>query len=433
MKKIEVRQYRGMRDFLPEQMRKREYVFSKIKKVFEAHGFEPLETPAIELWETLAGKYGEEGERLIYRFTDRGGREVGLRYDLTVPLARVVAQYQNQIIFPFKRYQMQPVWRADRPQKGRFREFYQCDVDIVGSKDMIADAEVLTVIYEALKDLGFKNFTIRVNNRKLLRSLALKVEAAEKEFDIARAIDKLDKKGKEGVKEELEKTGLEPDKIDFVLKIIDARQLDEVASLLEGVEGTEEGIEELRELFNLTESYGIPPSFISFDMSLARGLDYYTGPIFETVVKEPRIGSITGGGRYDNLIGIFAGRQIPATGTSLGVERIITVMDELNMFPSSIGQKTQALVAHFRDTVEEAFKIASMLRKEAITAEVFPAVKSLRAQLGYASDKGIPFVVIAGEELKEGKVAIKNLRTGHQELVPLDQLSQYLKKNTLQR
>ncbi len=433
MKKIEVRQYRGMRDFLPPDMRKREFVFNTIKKVFEKHGFEPLETPAIELWETLSGKYGDEGEKLIYKFTDRGGREVGLRYDLTVPLARVVAQHQNEIIFPFKRYQMQPVWRADRPQKGRYREFYQCDVDIVGSKEMIADAEIITIIFEALKELGFKNFTIRINNRKLLRALADKVGHKDKEFSIARAIDKLDKKGEEGVIEELQAIGLTREKTNFIMQVLKVQELNDLDEVLSEAEGAKEGIEELKELFELLSSYDIEKDYIKFDMSLARGLDYYTGPIFETVVEEPRIGSITGGGRYDNLIGIFVGRQIPATGTSLGVERIITVMDELGMFPPSVGQKTLVLVAHFKDTIKEAFQLSSKLRQEGIFTEFYSSTKSLRAQLGYAADKGIPYVLIVGEEIKQGKVAVKNMKEETQELVAIEKLSQYLKRNPLQR
>ncbi|MCD6453870.1 MAG: histidine--tRNA ligase [Candidatus Aminicenantes bacterium] len=415
MAKQEFRSYRGMRDFLPEEMRKRDYVFSILEEVFKAHGFEKLETPAIELWEILSGKYGEE-EKLIYRFKDRKGREVGLRYDLTVPLARVVVQHRGEITFPFKRYQMERVWRADRPQKGRYREFYQCDVDIVGSSSIIADAEVITIIYESLKKLGFDNFVVRINNRKLISALHSMIGEGD-EFEIARAMDKLDKKGIEGVKEELFKRGISKKGTEKVIEAMKIESLEEAKEFY----GNHPGIKELMELFEFLVSYGIEEKYFEYDPSLARGLDYYTGPIFETVVKEPKIGSITGGGRYDRLIGMFSGEEIPATGTSLGVERIIAVMEELSMFPDSIEPPAHVLICHFPETKKGAVKLSSEFRKEGLRVDLYSGEKGLRAQLGYASDKGIPFVVIVGEEINEGKIVLKNLDKREQEVLPVSE------------
>ncbi len=421
MAKKEYRTYRGMRDFLPSQMRRRDYVFNVLREVFEAHGFEKIETPAIELWEVLSGKYGEE-EKLIYRFTDRKGREVGLRYDLTVPLARFVAQHRSELVFPFKRYQMERVWRADRPQKGRFREFYQCDADIVGSPSMMADAQIITIIYDALTRLGFKRFLIRINNRKLISALHRKIGEGD-EFSLARAMDKLDRVGLDGVKDELLSRGFSPSAAERVIAAMSLTSLKEAKEFF----GEEEGIYELEELFSYLKAMGIPDDFYSYDPSLARGLDYYTGPIFETVVEEPRIGSITGGGRYDKLIGSFAGTEIPATGTSLGVERIITVMEELGMFPEKISPPAHILLAHFRDTRAEALKLASQLRQKGIKVDVYCGEKGLRAQLGYASQKGIPLVGIVGEEVKKGMISLKNLLTQEQSEVPVENLEKFIR------
>ncbi len=421
MAKKDLRTYRGMRDFLPGQMRRRDYVFSVLREVFEAHGFEKIETPAIELWEVLSGKYGEE-EKLIYRFKDRKGREVGLRYDLTVPLARFVAQHRSELVFPFKRYQMERVWRADRPQKGRFREFYQCDVDIVGTSSLLADAEIVFIIYHALRRLGFEKFLIRINNRKLIAALHRRLGEGD-EFSLARAMDKFDKIGAQGVREELLSRGFSPRAAELVLKSMGLSSLEQARSFF----GDEEGVKELEELFSYIRAMGIPGDFYSYDPTLARGLDYYTGPIFETVVEEPKIGSITGGGRYDGLIGSFAGMDIPATGTSLGVERIIAVMEELDMFPSEIPPPAHVLIAHFPDTKEEALKLASRLLASGIRVDVYSGDKGLRAQLGYAADKGIPLVAIVGEEIKKGEVSLKDLKSGNQQRMGVDSLEKYIK------
>ncbi|RMG41658.1 MAG: histidine--tRNA ligase, partial [Methanobacteriota archaeon] len=341
---------------------------------------------------------------MTYRFVDRGGREVGLRYDLTVPLSRVIAMHP-QLPKPFKRYQIQPVWRADKPQKGRFREFYQCDVDIVGSPSMLADAEILSVSHSVLKALSFENFIIRVNNRKILSGIVEVCQVPkEKEFDIYRAIDKLDKIGFEGVEEELEKKGLDKKVVNKLFEILsidgdNVERLKRASDLLKESSIGTEGIEELQQLFAFLEAYEIPQTDVKFDLFLARGLDYYTGPIYETVLSTPRIGSITGGGRYDKLIGLFSGQDFPATGSSIGLERIITVMDELNMFPEHLNTSTQVLVTIFDETlVQYSIQIARKLREAGINCDLYTGKSKLRGQFGLANDKKIPFVVIAGPD-----------------------------------
>ena len=414
-------------------MMKRQFVIDKVRETFERFGFEPLETPSIELWETLSGKYGEEADRLTYRFVDRGGREVGLRYDLTVPLSRVVALYP-QIPKPFKRYQIQPVWRADKPQKGRFREFYQCDVDIVGSPSILADAEIIAVLHASLSTLGFKNYRIRINNRKILAGIAQVTGAGiEKELAMCRTIDKLDKIGLGGVREALLHMGLSAHVVERILGILNIdgtnqQRLDAVADALKENETGSEGIRELRELFGYLEQYRVPETCLQFDLYLSRGLDYYTGPIFETVVEEPRIGSITGGGRYDNLIGLFTGQSLPATGSSIGLERIVTVMDELGMFPPSLKTPIQVLVTVFdTTTLNYSIEIASLLRHQGFHVDLYTGKSSLRGQIGLANDKGIPVVVIAGPEEKERRKAnVKNMVQGSQDTVSVDELSHHI-------
>ncbi len=428
-KKAQPRLYKGTRDFLPSQMVKRNYVINIIKSIFEKYGFEPLETPTMEMWETLSGKYGEEGDRLTYRFIDRGEREVGLRYDLTVPLSRVVAMYP-QLPKPFKRYQIQPVWRADKPQKGRFREFYQCDADIIGSPSMIADAEAIAVTNEILIALNFKSFKIRINTRKVLSGI---VEVAgidmEREFEVYRAIDKLDKVGFEGVENILRKSEIENTAI---VKIMDILKIDgsnrdrltRASQLLAESENGRQGIEDIERLLQFLTEYEVPESNYVFDLCLARGLDYYTGPIFETIVEEPKIGSITGGGRYDNLIGLFSGQNQPATGSSIGLERIITVMDELEMFPSNLNTSTQVLVTVFDEpSLPYSIRITQMLRQAGINTDLYTGKSKLRGQFGLANDKKVPIVIIAGpDEQSTQKANIKNMATGDQKTVELNDL-----------
>ncbi len=424
--------YKGMRDFLPEDMIKREYVISIIKDIFESYGFEPVETPAIELWETLSGKYGDE-EKLIYKFKDRGEREVGLRYDLTVPLSRLYATNREKILKPFKRYQIQPVWRADKPQKGRFREFYQCDVDIIGTASLYADAELLKIIYVVLKKLGFENFKIRINSRKIFPAIMEMLEEDEnKIYQFARAVDKLDKVGIEGVKNELEKYGFSSKKakiLDDFEKVLNKKN-DEIIKFFKNFfSGFEKGtqfVNEIEEFYHSILDFEIPDLFIKIDPLLARGLNYYTGPIFETIVEKPKIGSITGGGRYDNLIGFFSGENVPATGTSLGLERIITVMDELSMFPFDKKTKVQVLFAvQDKRFMKEIIKNCEVLRSKGLKCDIYFGKKDLRGQIKYALSRGIRYLAIIGEnEIKENKISLKDLLTKEQSLLTVDKVNE---------
>jgi histidyl-tRNA synthetase len=386
------------------------------------------------MWDVLSGKYGEEGEKLIYRFSDRGNRDLGLRYDLTVPLSRVVAMYQNDLPRPFKRYQIQPVWRADKPGKGRFREFYQCDVDVVGSRNLLADAEVIQVSYEILASLGFRSFKIKLNSRKVLRGI---VETAgcglEMEAEVCRSIDKLDKIGFDGVREELATRGVAPPSIDRIMEIIKIGGTSQEVILmasnrLKDSLSAEEGIEELSTLRKYLEAMGVPPENLQLDIALARGLDYYTGPIFETVVDKPKIGSLSGGGRFDNLIGQMLGQPVPAVGNSVGLERIITVMDELEMYPAGLGFAVDVMICRFPDEdVSYTLQMAGRLRKAGFSTEVYLGDKNLRGQLGYASDKGIAAAVLAGgDERARGVLTVKDLRRQKQETISQDELIEKL-------
>lgn len=439
--KIKPRIYKGTRDFLPEQMIRRQYIINQVKEIFEKYGFEPLETPTLELWETLSGKYGEEGDRLTYRFIDRGKREVGLRYDLTVPLSRVVAMYP-EIPKPFKRYQIQPVWRADKPQKGRFREFYQCDIDVIGSTSMLAEAEILSAVYEILRKLGFHEFTMRINSRKILSGITeIAGLSPEKEADVARGIDKLDKIGREGVRQELHSSGIGTEQAKKVVAVLDisgsnTEKLSKTSQILQSSEVGKQGIEEIKVLIDYLSMYGIPEKFVLFDLFLARGLDYYTGPIFETIISKPRIGSITGGGRYDRLIGMFSGTDQPATGCSIGLERIVTVMEELNMFPSHLRTPVQVLVAVFdQESIPYSVSIAQNLRQAGIRTELYTGNSKLRGQFGLANDKSIPLVIVAGpDEIRDRMLTLKNMDNGIQRTISLnrtiDEVIQELKNQS---
>ena len=420
MNKITLQILKGTRDFLPAQFILRKKVIEIIARTFESFGFEPMETPAMEYAETLEGKYGEEGDRLIYKFEDRGGRKVALRYDLTVPLARTMAMYQVEK--PFRRYQIAPVWRADKPQKGRFREFWQCDADIVGSREVWADAEVLAVTYCALKNLGFNEFTIRVNNRKLLNGMALYGGVTDKEMaGFFRIIDKAEKVGWDEAKKELASKNFSEKAIDKTIALMSEDNqgntaLSRLKTTLAGIPSAQEGIAELEEIQRCLANLGVEQRNVLFDGSLARGLDYYTGPIFETIIEKPRIGSISGGGRFDSLIGMFSGRDVPATGTSLGLERIITVMEELAMLPTT-PTVSQVLVTMFdRGLFGESLKAASELRSAGICAEVYVNDDKLKKQLDYANKKGIPLVLIIGPDEKErGEVVVKDMEGKNQD------------------
>ncbi|HLG51183.1 MAG TPA: histidine--tRNA ligase [Chloroflexota bacterium] len=416
---------KGMRDFLPARMILRHWVIEQVRRVFERFGFEPLETPAIEYLEVLEGKNGAEADKLIYSFEDRGGRRVGLRYDLTVPLARVVAMYP-ELPKPFKRYQIGPVWRAERPQRGRYREFYQCDADIVGSASMLADAEVVTVAYQALRQLGFTRFQILINNRKLIQAVGTRLAVpAERVPLLWRAIDKWEKIGPAGVRAELLESGFDPSTIDRLLGILDvpadtADTLSILSDRLGDIPLGAEGIRELEELLGYLDLLEVPADFTRVDPRMVRGLDYYTGPIFEIVVEEPRIGSISGGGRYDHLVGLLGPVEAPAVGISLGLERLIDVIDELGMAPAEVRSTvTEVLVTVFdQERLASSLAIAASLRAAGINTEVALETEKLGHQLRYAGRKNIPLAIIVGpDEEAAGVVIVRNMVTGQQERV----------------
>lgn len=434
MNKIKPQIPKGFRDFLPPQKVTRQHVIDTIRNVFEVFGFEPLETPALEYASILEGKYGEEGDKLIYKFDDRGGRKVALRYDLTIPLSRVIAMYPA-LPKPFKCYQISPVWRADKPQKGRFREFWQCDADIVGSASMFADAEVITTIYHILKALNFKQFKIKINNRKLLNGIAQSLGfQVEKIPSLLRIIDKLEKKGMEGIKEEMLQQGFHKEYINNILQLFNINNSNNIGlidfkSRFSDSPLVQEGIQELEELFSHLSSMNVDSNYYGFDLSLARGLDYYTGLIFETTVDKPKIGSISGGGRYDNLIGMFSGTDFPATGSSFGLERIITVMEEFNIVPSHRTTIEVLMTLFSPDMHKDSLTIASTLRSAGIKTEVYFTHDKLKKQLTYASNKGIPFVVIEGpDEKKDKKVILRNMIKGIQKAVASDDLVYTIKQ-----
>lgn len=392
---------KGFRDFLPEKMAIRSRVINTFRKVFESYGFSELVTPTLEYAEVLTGKYGEEAERLMYLFKDQGGRDVGLKYDLTVPLARVMAQYP-EIAKPFKRYQIQPAFRAENTQKGRYREFYQCDVDTVGTSSLYADAEILAVISDSLKALGFKDFTIRVNSRKILAQIT---DSAT----VLQSLDKLDKKTETEVREELEGKGVKRPDIEEIFKKLASVVIDT----------------DLQQVLDIAKKLGVEN--IKFDPSLVRGLDYYTGTIFETIVTEPKIGSITGGGRYDNLIKSLGGPDLPAVGTTLGLDRICDVIEELNLWPD-LKSPTQVLVTVFsKELFNSSLEIAGELRKN-FNVDLYPDNAKLDKQLKYAAAKNIPYVVILGpEEVAANLVKIKNMQTGEQKSLSIKECLQEIK------
>ena len=434
---IKPRVPRGMRDILPEQMIRRQYVIDVIRDVFEEFGFEPLQTPALELSEVLTGKYGPDAEKLIYQAGHVGGKEdISLRYDLSVPLCRVVAMHP-QLPKPFKRYQIDPVWRAERPQKGRYRQFFQCDADTVGSESMLADAENVTLIYQVLTRLGFEQFEININDRKLITGLGQFAGVPEEQLGgLYRSIDKLDKIGIAGVRNELAENQIPESVIEKLLGLLQIEGdpvtvLNALSEQLGDSEVAREGITELEELNGYLTTLGVPDEFYRMNVSMVRGLEYYTGPIYETVVEEPKIGSITGGGRYDELIGSFSKQGYPATGTSFGIERIIDVMEEFDMFPAAVGKTvTQVLVTVFdAELAQESLKLATLLRQDGIRTEVYCRPTRLSTQIKYADTKGIPYAVILGsDELEAGAVAIRNLASREQQIVPREELVEHIQR-----
>jgi histidyl-tRNA synthetase len=415
----------GTRDFLPDAVRRRDHVIGVIRGVYERYGFEPLETPAFENIETLLGKYGEEGNRLIFKILRRGEHErtgeadLALRYDLTVPLARVVAQYQNELPRFFKRYQIQPVWRADRPAKGRFREFYQCDIDTIGSTSPVVEVEQLSAVIEVFTSLGFSDFVVWLNHRELLRALLdASGIARESHADALIALDKLDKIGREGVTKELVARGVGSQSVETCLAACEDESVFDrlVANDPDGVAAAQN----VRWIFATLQHLGLG-RFVQLNPRLARGLSYYTGAIMEVAVPD-LAGSLGGGGRYDNLIGMFLGRDVPACGFSLGLERIIVVMSERHMFPADVaGAGVDVLVTIWNDQSRcEAMALASALRRGGLRVDVYPEADKLVRQFKYASSRNVPFVTILGDdERARGEVAIKDLRSGEQVAVPV--------------
>jgi histidyl-tRNA synthetase len=392
---------KGFRDFLPENAKKRQYVITTLKQVFESFGFAPLETPALEYEGVLLGKYGEEGDKLMYRFTDNGDRRVALRYDQTVPLSRVVAQYQNELPMPFKRYQVQPVWRAENTQKGRFREFLQCDADIVGSSSPLSDAEVIALAAKAVKTLGFQKFKILINDRETFTGLPIAAIIA---------VDKLKKIGPEGVVNELLDKGI-------------AKNSDEAYTILKSIEEKKPTLR-LQQIFSFLETMGVKPEQYEYSPTLARGLDYYTGLIFEIEIAGYTVGSVCGGGRYDKLIGMFGNVDIPAVGFAFGFDRLMEALGEQNLFPNDL-QTTKVLVTIFsKELQDKSVAVASKLRSENISTELYLNEEAkMEKQLKYADQKGIPYVVIIGpEEADKNIVTLKNLKTREQKQVTLTNL-----------
>lgn len=432
--KIQPRLPKGMRDFLPQEMIKRDYVFGVVREVFHLYGFEPLQTPVLELNETLMGKYGEDAEKLIFHAQHPGGKEeLALRYDLTVPLARVVAQYQNDITLPFKRYQLAPVWRAERPQRGRYREFVQCDADIVGVAGMDADAEIVGLVITVLRRLGFEHFRVKINNRKLLTAIGQYAGVTgELLADLYRSIDKFDKVGTDGVREELGRRGLPAEVTARIMELITVdlpgdEKLAYVEDVMGGLPGAQDAVRDLRDLIGHLRDAGLPESNYEFDFTMVRGLSYYTGPIYETIITEPNLGSVTGGGRYDDLVGLFRGESLPTTGTALGIERIIDLMDILNLYPPGIGGTVvQVYVAVFGpDTRPEATALAAQLRAAGIATELALTDKGVGKQIGAADKKGVPVVALLGaDEIAAGTVKLKRLRDGEEVTVPRADVAQ---------
>ncbi|HSX40290.1 MAG TPA: histidine--tRNA ligase [Candidatus Saccharimonadales bacterium] len=410
---MNIQTLKGFRDFLPAAARKRQYVINTLKSVFESYGFEPLETPTLEYEEILAGKYGQEGDKLMYKFKDLGERNVAMRYDQTVPLARVVAQYENELPMPFKRYQIQNVFRADNTQKGRFREFLQCDADIVGSSSPLSDAEVIAVAAKSLEKLGFEKFKILINDRAVFSNLLAdkRQSITEKELPaVIRAIDKLKKIGKDKVMEEIIAGGIAPERAMFIYQTIEFQK----------------PTKQIREILKLVQQYGIDALKVKFDPTLARGLDYYTGLIFEIEVEGYSVGSVAGGGRFDNLIGMFADKQIPAVGFAFGFDRLIEAMEELNLFPDLTKvSTTRVLVTIFSgELMDKSIELANYIRSNNLNCELYDnGDDKLEKQIKYADKKGIMYAAIIGpEEIEKDMVTIKNLRIRDQQTVKREDL-----------
>ena len=440
---------KGTRDFSPAEMAKRNYIFDTIKDVYALYGYQQIETPSMETLQTPIGKYGEEGDKLLFKILNSGdfiGKlpanefvsdnvlklaanicEKGLRYDLTVPFARYVVMHRDELQMPFKRYQIQPVWRADRPQKGRYREFYQCDADVVGSDSLLNEVELVQIIDTVFTKFGI-NVQIKLNNRKILAGIAEYIGQPDKIVDITVAIDKLDKIGVEAVNAEMLANGITQDAVDKLQPILtmsgtNVEKLETIAQTIGTSEIGLKGVEETRFILEKIEAVGLKNE-LQLDLTLARGLNYYTGAIFEVKAKDVAIGSITGGGRYDNLTGIFGMPGLSGVGISFGADRIYDVLNTLDLYPQNAIQATQVLFINFGETeADYCLPIANQIRAAGISVELYPDCAKMKKQMGYANAKGIPFVVLAGEsEINQGKVTLKNMLTGDQQLVSTEEL-----------
>ncbi|MDO6436487.1 histidine--tRNA ligase [Cyclobacterium sp. 1_MG-2023] len=448
---------KGMRDFGPKEMARRNYIFNTIQATFKLFGYQQLETPTMENLSTLTGKYGDEGDQLLFKVLNSGAflkkvdtetfkagenkvlpkiSEKGLRYDLTVPFARYVVMNQNEITYPFKRFQMQPVWRADRPQKGRYREFYQCDADVVGTDSLICETEILCMIKRVFSDFKLTDYDIKINNRKILTGIAEVIGASGKEADLCVAIDKLDKIGWEKVKVELIERDFSEDAIDKLSPILSQNEHNNAGWLLflkkylaESEIGLK-GISELEEVFSYLAKMGENQNHVVFDPVLARGLSYYTGAIFEVKVNGVGIGSVSGGGRYDDLTGVFGLNGVSGVGFSFGVDRLYDVLEELDIFPDDEVERTQIMLAYFGEEEKEAcLGILATLRKAGIAAEIYPDLVKIKKQFNYAGKKGIPYVgVLGSDELENNTISLKNMISGEQESLSLEDIVEKIKQ-----
>jgi len=440
---------KGTRDFLPEAVNKRNFIFDTIREVFVRYGYQPIETPAMEALATLTGKYGEEGDKLLFKILSNGdfladaNKEAlaemdsaklagsiskrGLRYDLTVPFARFVVMHQNDLAFPFKRYQIQPVWRADRPQKGRYQEFFQCDADVVGSKSLMYEAELARIYDEVFAKLGV-NVTIKINNRKILAGIAEAAGVADRFADMTVAIDKLDKIGIEGVRRELESRGLPLSSIERIEMMLQTTSVATLRDVFANSPTGLAGIEELETVFDYLSANSLSNE-LSFDPTLARGLSYYTGCIFEVKAKDAQMGSIGGGGRYDNLTGIFGLPNVSGVGISFGAERIFDVMEELKLFPEKVSGGIEALFIAFDKTTHRyAFECVSKLRAAGVACDLYPEPAKIAKQMDYANKRRVPYVVLIGEtEMGSGKLTLKNMASGEQEQLGIEEIVEKLR------
>ncbi len=444
---------KGTRDFSPVEMVKRNYIFKVIEKTFERYGYLPIETPAMENLSTLLGKYGEEGDKLLFKILNSGNflkktreedfkdisklamkiSEKGLRYDLTVPFARYVVQNQHNIIFPFKRYQIQPVWRADKPQRGRYREFYQCDVDVIGSNSLLNEVELILIIDDVFKELGIKSI-VKLNNRKILTGIAEIIGASDKITDITVAIDKTDKMGFDAVMGELVEKGLSEKSLEKLkpILLLEGKLKEKFPKLMEILRESETGIKGIEETMNVMrhlKNLGIDTKF-ELDLTLARGLDYYTGAIIEVVSKDVNIGSICGGGRYDDLTGIFGLKDVSGVGISFGADRIFDVMNELSLFPENIESTTEAMFVNFGPEEEKyCLPLVRQLRNAGINTEIYPEAVKMKKQMTYANKKNIPYVVLVGsQEIKSGELTVKLMEKGEQKALEINDLIEMIRR-----